>query len=180
MLKTATNTRSICSLQNYYPCDISKKFYKYVLNKYHGIGKDQTSAADFLYSYMEINRDYVDFFVNNSEPYMCKKYLGVLPTITDSCTPGCPPVFGTINTPGAPTVAPNPSGPFLVVNSLNQMYYWDGTSWVCLNCGLPTTLLFFPSDEQAALGGIVVGGEYRASNNNIYGLPYGTPKIREI
>jgi len=135
---------------------------------------------DFLYSYLEINRDYIDFFVDNSEPYLCRKYIGILPTITDTCMPGCPPVFGSIPTSGAPNAAPNPSGPFLVINSLNQMYYWNGTSWICLNCTLPVELEFYASDAQAELGGVAIGGEYRASNDNIYGLPYGTPKIREI
>jgi hypothetical protein len=179
MLKTATSTRSICSLQNYYPCDIAKKLYKHVLNKYHGIGKDKSTSMDFLYSYMEINRDYVDFYVDNSEPYLCRKYIGILPTITDTCMPGCPPIFGTIATTGAPTIAPSPNGPFLTINSLNQMYYWNGTSWICLNCGEAVELEFFISDELAGLGGVAIGGEYRAANGNIYGLPYGTPKIRE-
>lgn len=75
----------------------------------------------------------------------------------------------------APTLTPGAGDPTFVINNLGQMYYWNGTTWVCLNCG-NVTLDPYASDALAMADGLVAGDEYILSTDNIYGLPYGVRK----
>ena len=174
MQKIVTSTQATFKT---YPCDIAKRMYKHVLHTGHGIGKDTMTEKDLLYSMLEKNRCTIEFFAMKVTKCYNVKHLGINPSV--NCVNGCPSGAVSINIDGAPNFVPSPGSPTFVINNQNELYYYDGDTWVCLNCGSTGALLQFASDADAILFGLVSGQRYILSLQNIYGLPFGIEKIIE-
>lgn len=56
---------------------------------------------------------------------------------------------------------------------------WNGNSWVPAT-GVTIPAAFYTDDADAASNGVLIDQVYKLAQNNIYGLPKGTPKVRTV
>ena len=106
-------------------CNLFNKFYSYVLNKKYGIGNGKISYKDLLFSYLNVNSNFLS--IDEGDVSLTAQFIGV-------------------------------------ITQDNQL--------------LPPNIAhgYYINDQDAFDSGIPKNSMYFLSQDNTYGMPFGTPK----